>query len=51
LSEQHSEEGVRDEFRPGQQRVQVEPLIAQFTDGKPVLAVVADERILCSVIK
>jgi hypothetical protein len=30
----------------GQQRVEVEPLLAETPDGQPVLAEVADERVL-----
>lgn len=37
---------VRQQLRAGQQRVQVEPLAAQPPHGQPVVAVVADERIL-----
>ena len=50
LSEQHSEKRVRDEFGAGQQRVEVEPLIAQAADRQPVLAVVADKRFLGSEV-
>ncbi len=46
LCQEQSQVGVRDQFRPSKQRIQVKPLIANTPNREPVLAVVANERTL-----
>ena len=48
LSKIHSQESVRDELRSSEQRVQVEPLITQLSNGQPVLQVITDVGFLSS---
>ena len=48
LGQKLREVRVREQLRPRQQRVEVEPLAAQPADREPVLPVVTDERRLGS---